>query len=157
MPSYPATHIVRHRRENLKKCSLRGLETRSDLLFSRYPALNPPLQQLPSETRYLLLDLEGPQLSLADSCCGLVLLDATWRYAEKMRAWALQTMPFLEKRSLPGSWRTAYPRRQDDCQEPERGLASIEALYAAYFILGRECDSLLEGYHWKERFLHLNL
>jgi pre-rRNA-processing protein TSR3 len=56
-------------------------------------------------------------------------------------------------RSLPSHYKTAYPRRQLDCPDPERGLASIEALYAAYSILGRSTDGLLDRYHWKEEFL----
>ena len=51
--------------------------------------------------------------------------------------------------SLPLGYKTAYPRRQDE----ERGLASIEALYIAYRVLGWETEGLLDHYHWRDEFL----
>lgn len=147
---FPATIILRHRRENLKKCSLRGLEGRADMRFYTYP-----MATLPSLQGYILLDLDAPPLTVEDSSCGIFLLDATWRYAERMRR-LVANGPGLISRSLPVDFRTAYPRRQDDCLDPERGLASIEALYAAYHILGRDCTGLLEGYYWKAEFLEKN-
>jgi pre-rRNA-processing protein TSR3 len=59
-------------------------------------------------------------------------------------------------RSLPDMFVTAYPRRQCDCPDQLRGLASVEALYVAYFITGRNTDGLLDNYHWKELFLEKN-
>jgi pre-rRNA-processing protein TSR3 len=35
-------------------------------------------------------------------------------------------------------------------------LASIEALYMAYHLLGRPTEGLLDGYRWAEVFLELN-
>jgi pre-rRNA-processing protein TSR3 len=35
-------------------------------------------------------------------------------------------------------------------------LASVEALYAAYHILGRPTAGLLDHYRWAEAFLRLN-
>src|SRR5579883_1865179 len=96
------TVIVRHRKENLKKCSLRGLESREDCLFLRYPCI-----ELPPLENYLLLDLEGEELSKADSKLGVFLIDATWRYAAAM----IKNLPLpstLIRRSLPRHFRTAY-------------------------------------------------
>lgn len=155
MQSFPATYILRHRRENLKKCSLRGLEGRIDMVFGRYPtAVLPPLNH------YVLLALNAPELTEKEAGRGLLLLDATWRYAAKMQQFAIQELaksatPFI-MRSLPSCWRTAYPRQQEDCPDPELGLASIEALYVAYRILGRPTEGLLDGYHWKELFFERN-
>lgn len=150
MQSFLTTIILRHKRENLKKCSLRGLETREDFQFFSYPD---PV--LPDLTGYLLLSMEGKPLSTEDSAKGLLILDGTWRYAEKM----FQNVPAiqaLETRSLPAGFRTAYPRKQEDCAEPERGLASIEAIFLAYHLLGRSTEGLLDGYHWKTQFLEKN-
>ena len=150
MLQFLPTIILRHRKENLKKCSLRGLESRPDFKFFTYPKdILPPLDG------YILLTLGAPPLSEKENKHGLFLIDATWRYAGLM----LKNLPPMEgclQRSLPSSLRTAYPRRQDDCPDPESGLASIEALYAAYALLGRSADGLLDNYHWKEQFLHLN-
>lgn len=144
------TLIWRHRKENLKKCSLRGLEERSDLRFYTYPQ-----QELPFEEGYVLLDFHGPLLSEKDRNNGLILVDGTWRYAEKMTA-ALPAPQQLPRRSLPKGLRTAYPRRQEDCENPEVGLASVEALYAAYVFLGRDPEGILDFYYWKDDFLEKN-
>ena len=145
---YPPTIIVRHRKENLHKCSLRGLENRSDCLFYRYPRREPL-----SLRGYLVLSLEGPPLSLADRDRGILLLDATWRHLQPMLRW-VEGMEGWERRSLPKQCRTAYPRRQEDCPDPERGLSSVEALYLAYSILGRSVEGLFDHYRWGDAFLH---
>jgi len=150
MFSFTPTIILRHRRENLNKCSLKGLETRSDMLFFPYP--NPPPLVL---SGYLMLTLDAPPLTREDASYGILLLDATWRYACVM-ARNLPNASQLIHRSLPSSLQTAYPRRQLDCPDPERGLASIEALYSAYAILGRDTTGLLDNYHWRESFLEKN-
>lgn len=148
MDEFPPTVILRHNRENLKKCSLRGLETRSDLVFYSYPLKI----ELPPLSNYAVLALDAPPLSREDAHLGLLLIDGTWRYAEKM--FKALTPPF-KVRSLPPGAKTAYPRRQEDCSDPSRGLASCEALYLAYTILGRDPGGLLDHYHWKEQFLRL--
>lgn len=148
MAVFPRTIIFRHRRENLKKCSLRGLEVRSDMRFFTYPQ-----DQLPDFTDYILLSLDAPALSEADAAKGLLLLDGTWRYAEKMQTRLPQE---VLKRSIPQGFQTAYPRRQEDCKYPSQGLASIEALYIAYKMLGRDAEALLKDYYWKELFLEKN-
>lgn len=139
------TVILRHRRENLKKCSLRGLEHHPDLLFYTYP-----VDPLPDYSNYLLLKVGAPPLTAEDADRGLFLIDGTWRLAQVME----KQLPWkLEARSLPGDYRTAYPRRQTDCPNPEAGLSSIEALFIAHLILGRSTEKLLDAYHWKEQFL----
>lgn len=150
MQSFPPTVIIRHRLENLKKCSLRSLETRPDFIFLTYPyACLPDLQN------YIILTLRAPPLTIADAPFGLLILDATWRYAVKMFK-PLENQPQFLYRSLPAHYRTAYPRRQQDCPDPERGLASIEAIYLSYQILQRETNGLLNNYYWKEHFLSIN-
>jgi pre-rRNA-processing protein TSR3 len=150
MQIFPPTIVLRHQRENLKKCSLRGLESRADFKFYTYPK-----SLLPEINNYILLSLEAPPLSLEDKELGLFVLDSTWRYAEKMMHWVEPKGTFI-KRSIPSNFRTAYPRRQDDCIDPERGLASIEAIYIAYHLMGRETTGLLDLYHWKDEFLDMN-
>jgi pre-rRNA-processing protein TSR3 len=147
MQSFPPTLIWRHKKENLKKCSLRGLEGRNDFKFYSFP--NEPLPDL---SGYIVLDINAPSLTSADTQHGLLVLDATWRYAEKMQK-AVDKLPHPVRRSIPANYRTAYPRRQDDCPDPGRGLASIEAIYIAYHVLGRNTDCLLDNYYWKEAFL----
>lgn len=149
MLQFLPTIILRHRKENLKKCSLRGLESRPDFLFLTYPTAS-----LPPMDNYVCLTLDdAPLLSPQDQDKGLYLIDATWNYAEKMsRLTPAHVMP----RTLPSHYKTAYPRRQLDCPDPDRGLSSIEALFIAYQILGRDTSGLLDTYHWKEQFLTQN-
>lgn len=148
---YPVTVVIRHKKENLKKCSLSGLEKREDFIFLSYP-----FNTLPPLENYLLLALDGEkELSIEDSKKGLLLLDSTWRYLTKMRQ-AVDAHISLEKRTLPANFKTAYPRTQEDCVDPARGLSSLEALYVSYQILGRSTAGLLDSYYWKERFLLLN-
>ena len=148
MVLFPPTIILRHKRENLKKCSLRGLEGREDLRFFTYPLSG----SLPNLTDYVMLDFDGPLLSQEDAHSGLLLLDGTWRYAEKMA----KCLPKIEKRSLTRGIVTAYRRRQEDCLDPTRGLAWVEALFVAYKMVGRETSELLDHYYWKEDFLEKN-
>ena len=150
MQSFPPTYILRHQRENLKKCSLKGLEKRGDCQFFIYPK-----SILPNISNYILLAIDAPDLTSKDEDKGIFLLDSSWRYAEKMLKF-VDSQTIIEKRSLPKYYRTAYPRRQNDCPDPEIGLASIEALYIAYVILGRNTNGLLDNYHWKNLFLEKN-
>ena len=138
------TIIWRHRRENLKKCSLRGLEGRGDLVFLTYP-----IDPLPDLSNYLLLKVGAPPLSIDDAHRGLFIIDGTWKLAAVME----RGCPPMETRSLPGNFRTAYPRRQTECLDPEKGLASVEALYLAHLILQRSVEGLLDRYYWKDLFL----
>ncbi len=155
MSAFLPTIIWRHKKENLKKCSLRGLEKRSDLVFLSYPK-----DPLPSLENYLILTINEnenekiPILSSKDQNLGLFLIDATWRYAAVME----KKLPLqnLQKRSLPADFKTAYPRKQTDCPDSKRGLASIEALFLAHLILNKKTDGLLDHYYWKEAFLKLN-
>jgi pre-rRNA-processing protein TSR3 len=141
------TIVLRHRKENLKKCSLRGLESRKDFIFLTYPT-----DPLPPMEGYCVLSMDGPPLTKEDANLGLLLIDGTWRYAGVMG----KQIPSLPTRSLPKLFRTAYPRYQTECPEPEWGLASIEALYAAYFITSRDTKGLLDNYYWKDEFLKKN-
>jgi pre-rRNA-processing protein TSR3 len=144
--AYPVTVIVRHPRENPRKCSILPLRGRPDVLFRTFPvAERPPL------TGYVRLAAEGPELSATDADCGLLLLDGSWRWAEGMNRAFLDVPP----RSLTG-WQTAYPRSSKLGTDPDNGLASVEALFAAYHILGRPTEGVLTHYRWTEEFLRLN-
>ena len=150
MIAFLPTIILRHRKENLKKCSLEGLRDRNDLQFLTYP--HDPVPFLQS---YILLTLDAPPLTQQDCASGLFILDATWRYAAVMERQISQREQWI-CRSLPSTFQTSYPRKQADCPDPERGLASVEALYISYHILGRKTEGLLDHYYWKNDFLKKN-
>ncbi len=146
MTAVPPTVIVRHWRENPRKCSVLPLRGRPDLIFLPYPVKKrPPLDG------YVRLAADGPPLTAADGVSGLLLLDGSWRWAAAM------TRDFEEvpPRSLHG-WQTAYPRTSKLGTDPDNGLASVEALYVAYHILGRPTAGLLDHYRWAAEFLNIN-
>lgn len=150
MDSFLPTIILRHRKENLKKCSLRGLEGRKDMIFYTYPNDSPS-----SLEHYIMLDMSGPCLSKKDVSYGLFLVDGTWNYAKTMTKQVEKIHPLI-KRSLPENLITAYPRKQTGCLNPSQGLSSIEALFTAYLILGRDSKDLLANYYWEKEFLKKN-
>lgn len=145
-PDLP-TWIIVHPRENRKKCSVEPLRDRPEFHFANYHAKRP---QFPPKG-YVRLGIGGPLLTPADRVHGLLILDATWRLAERME----ETYRDYPVRSIP-PWKTAYPRISKIFDDPTPGLATIEAIFAAYVALGRETSTLLDAYHWKEEFLTLN-
>lgn len=140
-----ATTVIRHEKENVKKCSLRFLHGRPEMTF---------LKSKPGfkfdATGFLLLAVDAPPLSPADAGRPLLLLDSTWRWLPRLVA-CLHGEPI--RRSIPGNLQTAYPRVSRLFEDPAGGLASIEALYVARRLLGDDDPSLLDGYHWKAPFL----
>jgi pre-rRNA-processing protein TSR3 len=143
---YPPTIIVRHPKENPRKCSVWPLRGREGLIFLQYP-----LQEQKDFTGYVRLAAEGPELSIAEAGSGVLLLDGSWRWAASMTRAFISVAP----RSLHG-WKTAYPRVSKLGTDPDNGLASIEALYLAHHILGRSTEGLLDHYRWGAEFLALN-
>ncbi len=145
-PAYPPTVIVRSPRENPRKCSVLPLRGRGDLIFQTYPAA-----RLPPLAGYVRLAAEGPPLTAADRAAGILLLDASWRWADRMSDRFRDVPP----RSLHG-YRTSYPRVSKTGTDPANGLASVEALFLAYHVLGRPTAGLLDHYRWAQEFLILN-
>ena len=140
------TLILRDRRERKSRCTIWPLR--------QHPALrviHHPWKQPPDLTDYFLLWHDAPELSVADGKKGLLLVDGSWRWAEKLSL-PLSDIP---KRSIQGI-RTAYPRSSKLFEDPDGGLATVEALFAAHRILGKDIHGLLDYYHWAEQFLLLN-
>ncbi|MEX0715303.1 MAG: hypothetical protein WD066_01885, partial [Planctomycetaceae bacterium] len=143
----PPTIIVVHPRERRSKCSVEPLRERGGFVFWTYPERGPePLDD------YVRLGIGGPLLGPDDADRGLLILDGTWRRAAVME----RDYADVPVRSL-SAWRTAYPRVSKTFEDPAEGLATIEALFAAYTALGRDTRGLLDDYRWAERFLELNV
>ncbi|MFN0196794.1 MAG: hypothetical protein ACKVT0_08600 [Planctomycetaceae bacterium] len=146
MSLFPPTIFVVHPREKRSKCTVEFLRGRPGFVFRDFP-VTPPIDC----SGYVRLGIGGPVLTNADADRGLLILDGTWRLAERM-------VPFYKDvpiRSLP-PWKSAYPRVSKHFVDPQGGLATIEALYAAYAILGRDTMGLLANYFWREEFVRLN-
>ena len=145
VPESP-TIIVVHHKERRSKCTVEPLRQQPGFEFWKYPLKEP--HQL---TGYVRLGIDGPPLAAEDRQHGLLVLDATWRLADKMEA----DFADVPARSLP-EFETAYPRNSKLFEDPGSGLATIEAIYVAYLILGYPIDQILEDYHWQDDFLQLN-
>ena len=100
----------------------------------------------------ILLSPEGDELTAADRGTGLLLVDCAWR---KVGSLLRRVDGSLRPRRLPRLV-TAYPRRSKTFPDPDAGLASIEALFAATLILGEPRFDFLAGYRWREEFLRTN-
>ena len=146
MADHPPTIIVVHPTERRQKCSVEPLRGRDGFVFWKFPRPGPePLEG------YVRLGLGGPLLTREDAPRGLLVLDGTWRRVAAMAA----MFAHVPVRSLP-PWQTAYPRVSKLYEDPAEGLATIEALFAAYHVLGRDTTGLLESYHWAAEFLRRN-
>jgi pre-rRNA-processing protein TSR3 len=142
----PPTICVVHPRERRSKCSLEPLRDREGFVFWTFPERGEePLEG------YVRLGMGGPLIGPRDAAGGLLVLDGTWRLAAGMEA----DYSELPVRSLP-ELETAYPRSSKIFDDPAEGLASIEALWAAYRLMGRCGDGLLDHYRWAEQFLAAN-
>ncbi len=141
----PPTVIIVHPKERRVKCTVAWLKGDPRFQFFRGPRRPEDL------SGYVRLAMEGPELSAADATSGLLVLDGTWklvdRLAPKVNEVPTRRLPLIQ---------TAYPRTSKVSTDPEGGLATIEAVYAALRILGRDVTGLLDRYHWADEFLQLN-
>lgn len=143
---HPITKIIVHQSENRKKCSVEPLRKIDGFLFYTFP-----LSQNIGLENYIRLGIGGRELTPDDSDKGLLVLDSTWRYVSDMET----SFNHVPVRSLSG-WKTAYPRVSKIYDDPETGLATVEAIYTAFFILGRNTNGILDEYFWKDKFFHIN-
>jgi pre-rRNA-processing protein TSR3 len=143
--SWPLTVVVVHPRERRRKCTVRALRERDGFAFCNFPRMPYDL------SGYVRLGIGGLPLSEADAPAGLLVLDGTWRHVQPME----RMFAHVPLRSLPPV-ATAYPRTSKVSEDPDGGLATIEAIYAAYRILRRDTTGLLDHYHWAAQFVELN-
>lgn len=146
MPDFPPTVIVVHPKERRSKCTVEPLRKRPGFEFWNFPDGNPAALE-----GYVRLGIGGPLLGPEDASRGLLVLDGTWRLAARMEP----DFAHLPVRGLP-AWQTAYPRTSKLFEDPEPGLATIEAIFIAYHLLNRPTEGLLDRYYWKDDFLRLN-
>ncbi len=139
--------ILRDPKESLAKCSLTPLRGLDGVRFVDYH----PDRRLDADGR-VLLDPDGEPLTEEDRGRDLFLIDCAWRRVPKL---ARTVDGVLLRRRLPALV-TAYPRKSKTFEDPERGLASVEALYAASVLLGAPRPELLEAYRWRDAFLERN-
>jgi len=168
----PCIVVIRHVREKRSKCSLMPIESLSGTAFFRAKAnfhydatghvlLSPDAPvigrgdafMLPEEEAALISAGRGDLVSRdADGRAlrPVLLLDSVWRLLPSLRR-CVTGVPVV--RSLPPTIQTAYPRVSKMTEDPDCGLASIEALYPALRLMGFDRRELLDSYMWKDGFL----
>ena len=139
--------ILRDPRESPRRCSLTPLRGMDGIRFVSYR----PQLELDCRGR-VLLHPEGELLTEEDAGRDLLLVDCAWRRLPTL----LRTVRGDPLRRRLPNLLSAYPRRSRTHEDPETGLASIEALYAALAILRRPEPELLRSYRWSQEFLALN-
>jgi pre-rRNA-processing protein TSR3 len=139
--------IVHDPREPAKKCSLTPLRGMAGVRFV-------PVRggKRVDAGRRIWLHPDGEELGPADRGIGLLLIDCTWRRVSKLSKCIDGE---LLRRRLP-KLVTAYPRRSKLGLDPEHGLASVEALFAAVALLDAPRPELLARYRWAAQFLAAN-
>lgn len=138
--------VLRDSRESAKKCSLTPLRGTAGVRFAAYR----PDRRVPVGRR-VVLHPDGDELGPDDRGVPLLVVDCAWRKLPTLLACVDGD---LLPRRLPHLI-TAYPRASRHF-DPEHGLASIEAVYAALRLLGADRPDLLDGYRWGDEFLRLN-
>lgn len=138
--------VIRHPKERRSKCSLTPLESRADIHFVRARSGSEWTFDM---TGFTVLALGAPELSLKDAGRPLLLLDSTWRLLPQLEACLVGEGV---RRTLP-EVQGAYPRTSKIAEDPNGGLASVEALFLAKLLLGERDDTLLANYHWRAEFL----
>ncbi len=139
--------VIRHPRENKKKCSLRHLHDNPNFEF-----FNASEDFSFDATGYTLLEIDAPAMSEADADRPILLLDSTWFLLPKIRA---KVYGDFVPRSLPPTIKTAYPRVSKMHNDPS-GLATIEALYAAMRAIGKQDPTVIRQYTFAKKFLEIN-
>ncbi|MBI5365733.1 MAG: hypothetical protein HZA54_01745 [Planctomycetes bacterium] len=143
-------------REQPQKCTVAPLRGRPDVILHRYHVEEP----IRLEARWLLHPDGVPLDRFARSaeavaCTRLGVIDTTWRRVEGVLRRIVAPAP-PARLAIPPGFVTAYPRRSKIVEDPEAGLASVEAIFLAAALLGHYDETLLEHYHWRAEFLARN-
>jgi pre-rRNA-processing protein TSR3 len=139
--------IVHDSHEPARKCSLTPLRGMPGVRFVSVGG-----GRRVDAGRRIWLHPEGEEIGPADRGIGLLLVDCSWRRVAKL---SRRVDGELLPRRLPPLV-TVYPRKSKLVPDPEHGLASVEALYAAISLLGAPRPELLAGYRWADEFLAAN-
>lgn len=143
--------ILMDAKENPRKCTILPLKHRSDFnirYFRGGRTIEPFFAQA-------LLHIDGEDLSkISSRITSLALIDCNWKHVEPTLQRVQRPLPQLVR--IPEGFQTAYPRRNKMGNDPEAGLATIEALFIASAFLGFWDETLFEKYYFKEDFLEKN-
>jgi len=139
--------VVRHPRENLKKCSLSHLHGEPSFEF-----LTASDGFSFDAAGFTLLEMGAPPITEADADRPFLLLDSTWNLLGRIRR---KVYGNFMPRSIPPAILSAYPRVSKMHDDPS-GLATVEALYAALRLMGKADVRIIRNYKFAQLFLEIN-
>lgn len=141
--------ILMDKNENPRKCTIHPLKDRPDF-HVRYFRGNKPIAKFEADC---LLHMDGLDLSTlaGRKFNSVALIDCTWKKVGGALQRIEGSLPTLVR--IPGGFTTAYPRKNKEGKDPDGGLATIEALFIAAAFLGTWDETLLDKFHFKEKFL----
>jgi ribosome biogenesis protein Tsr3 len=102
----------------------------------------------------VLLHPEGECLTKIKSSMGIAAIDCVWRRVEPILSRIAAPVPVLAR--IPDGFQTAYLRKSSFGFDPDGGLATIEAIFAARALLGDWQPDLLSKYPFGRAFVELN-
>ena len=148
--------VLVDRSENPRKCTVQPLHYRPDFALRRFTR-GRPIGQL---TAALLLHIDGAPLDqmrtagALGSVRSVAVIDCHWKRCAAIMMQLSRPLPTLAR--IPDGFVTAYPRRNMKGEDPEGGLATIEAIFIAAAFLGTWDETLLKEYHFAAAFLAEN-
>jgi pre-rRNA-processing protein TSR3 len=137
--------------ETANKCTIAPLADRPDFRL------------IPTRGGVELGPLRSPVLLHPEGACltawtgtgappdGIAAIDCVWSRVPTLLGRIQGRLPALYK--IPEGFVTAYPRTNKQGADPDRGLATIEAIFLAAALLGRWDPTLLSRYAFCRRFL----
>lgn len=140
--------------ETANKCTIAPLASRPDFrLISAKGA--EPIGPLKSP---VLLHPDGECLTKIRSSrggiSGIAAIDCVWRRVDAILSRIAAPLPVLGR--IPDGFQTAYLRKSSYGFDPDGGLATIEAIFAARALLGHWQPDLLSKYPFGRAFVELN-
>ncbi len=131
-----------------KDCSINYVKDRDDvLIYNKNDHANFNFENK------VLLQIDSESLTSKDNGKDLIIIDMGWKDALKL---SKRFPPQLQKRSING-FKTAYPKTKKSSIRPDSGLRSVECMFIAKLIMtGIKDESIMENYHFKEKFLRIN-
>lgn len=148
--------IVLDHGETMNKCTVTPLADRPDFHFfpvfgeGKIGPLSAPI--LLHHEGTCLTELRGQFPTPPDLAC----VDCVWRRVPKIIRKLDWKTGAVRRAKVPLGFVTAYPRVGRPDQDPDGGLATIEAIFTAAALLGNWDVSLLGRYFQGRKFVELN-
>lgn len=139
--------------ESANRCTIAPLADRPDFhIIQVKRSEGQPLGPFQSP---ILLHPDGECVTkFATPVSGIATIDCVWKRLPTLLNRLAAPLPQLAR--IPAGFVTAYPRHNKHGEDPDAGLATIEAIFVAAALLGNWDVTLLSRYYFGQRFVELN-